>query len=172
MQFPPYVVPRPESYAYLEWAQEQLGGDEMLVEFRHRSWLDDEHRAEVLGFLEERGATIVVVDAPRSEAKNLLPTVVAATSRTAYVRMHGRNAATWNIRGTSAAERFDYLYSERELPSGSSRCVSSRPRGVRSSSSSTTTDGALFPAEFERLPFRAPPTRPTRSGSRRRPRMR
>ena len=115
MQFPPYVVPRPESFAYLEWAQEQLGDDEMLVEFRHRAWLDDEHRDEVLAFLEERGATIVIVDAPRSEAKNLLPTVVATTSPTAYVRMHGRNAKTWNIRGTSAAERFDYLYSEDEL---------------------------------------------------------
>jgi uncharacterized protein YecE (DUF72 family) len=31
------------------------------------------------------------------------------------VRMHGRNAKTWNIRGRSAAERFDYLYSEEEL---------------------------------------------------------
>lgn len=115
MQFPPYVVPRPESFAYLEWAQEQLGDDELLVEFRHRAWLDDEHREDVLAFLEERGATIVIVDAPRSEAKNLLPTVVATTSPTAYVRMHGRNARTWNIRGTSAAERFDYLYSEDEL---------------------------------------------------------
>jgi uncharacterized protein YecE (DUF72 family) len=32
-----------------------------------------------------------------------------------YVRFHGRNAATWNVRGGSAAERFDYLYSEEEL---------------------------------------------------------
>ena len=32
-----------------------------------------------------------------------------------YVRMHGRNAETWNVRGRSAAERFDYLYSEEEL---------------------------------------------------------
>ena len=29
--------------------------------------------------------------------------------------MHGRNAATWNVRGRSAAERFDYLYSDEEL---------------------------------------------------------
>jgi uncharacterized protein YecE (DUF72 family) len=29
--------------------------------------------------------------------------------------MHGRNAKTWNVRGKSAAERFDYLYSEEEL---------------------------------------------------------
>src|SRR4029077_21050223 len=37
------------------------------------------------------------------------------TSRILYVRMHGRNAGTWNARGGSAAERFDYLYSDEEL---------------------------------------------------------
>jgi uncharacterized protein YecE (DUF72 family) len=88
----------------------------MLVEFRHRSWLDDENRAASLAFLERIGAGYVVVDAPRSEtAKNLVPTVVAATSPTAYVRFHGRNLGTWNKRGGSAAERFDYLYSDEEL---------------------------------------------------------
>jgi uncharacterized protein YecE (DUF72 family) len=87
----------------------------MLVEFRHRSWMEDENRAQVLSFLEELGATHVIVDAPKTEAKNLVPTVVALTSPMAYVRMHGRNAKTWNIRGRSAAERFDYLYSEEEL---------------------------------------------------------
>ena len=56
-----------------------------------------------------------MVDAPRTEAKNLVPTVVGATSPTAYLRLHGRNAATWNHRGGSAAERFDYLYSTEEL---------------------------------------------------------
>ena len=34
---------------------------------------------------------------------------------TAYLRLHGRNQATWNKRGGSAAERFDYLYSTQEL---------------------------------------------------------
>jgi uncharacterized protein YecE (DUF72 family) len=43
------------------------------------------------------------------------PTVIARTSDTAYVRFHGRNTATWNRRGGSASERFDYLYSRREL---------------------------------------------------------
>jgi len=45
----------------------------------------------------------------------VIPTVVATTSPTAYVRFHGRNAATWNKRGGGAAERFDYLYSGDEL---------------------------------------------------------
>jgi uncharacterized protein YecE (DUF72 family) len=115
-QFPSYVVFKERSLDYIAWAREQLGGDEMLVELRHRSWLDDEHRAETLSFLEQIGAAYVTVDAPRSEsAKNLVPTVPAVTAGTAYVRFHGRNLATWNKRGGSAAERFDYLYSDAEL---------------------------------------------------------
>ncbi len=115
-QLPPYVVFKPQSFEYLEWSREQLGEDEMLVEFRHRSWLDEENRAETLSLLERLAATHVIVDAPRSEsAKNLVPTVLALTSRTAYVRFHGRNLSTWNKRGGSAAERFDYLYSDDEL---------------------------------------------------------
>lgn len=116
LQFPPYVVHKPVSFEYLEWAQDQLGGDEALVEFRHHSWLDDVHRADTLAFLEGRGMTHVVTDSPRIEgAKNMVPTVWAATSTNAYVRFHGRNAQTWNVRGGSAAERFNYLYEEEEL---------------------------------------------------------
>ena len=115
-QFPPYVVYKDRSLDYLQWAREQLGDDEMLVEFRHISWLDDEHRAETLRFLEQLGATNVIVDAPRIEgAKNLVPTVLALTSPSMYVRFHGRNAGTWNKRGGGASERFDYLYSPEEL---------------------------------------------------------
>ena len=115
-QLPSYVVFKPVSLDYLEWARDRLGDDEMLVEFRHRSWLDEENRAETLSFLERIGATHVIVDAPRSDtAKNLVPTVPALTSPTAYVRFHGRNLATWNKRGGGAAERFDYLYRDEEL---------------------------------------------------------
>src|SRR5215208_1068275 len=115
-QFPSYVVYKDRSLEYLQWAREQLGDDEMLVEFRHVSWFDDEHRTDTLRFLEELNAANVIVDAPRIEgAKNVSQTVLAVTSPTAYVRFHGRNAGTWNKRGGSAAERFDYLYSDEEL---------------------------------------------------------
>jgi uncharacterized protein YecE (DUF72 family) len=115
LQFPSYVVYKPASLEYLEWAVGQLGGDEPLVEFRHRSWLDEENRSGTLAFLESIGAGYVMVDAPKTDARNLVPTVVAHTNATAYVRFHGRNASTWNKRTGSAAERFDYLYSEQEL---------------------------------------------------------
>jgi uncharacterized protein YecE (DUF72 family) len=115
-QLPSYVVFKDRSLEYLEWAAGQVGDDHMLVEFRHRSWLDDEHRAETLSFLEGIGASYVTVDAPKSDtAKNLVPTVPAVTNGIAYVRFHGRNMETWNKRGGSAAERFDYLYSDEEL---------------------------------------------------------
>ena len=115
IQLAPYVVPKPQSWEYLEWLRAQLPDDELLVEFRHQSWLDDEHRDETLRFLEQHRLANVVVDAPRTEAKNVIPTVVAVTSPLAYVRFHGRNAKTWNIRGGSAADRFDYLYPHAEL---------------------------------------------------------
>ncbi len=111
LQFPPYVVFRDASFDYLRWACTQLAGYDVLVEFRHRSWFDDENRAETLAILEELQASNVIVDAPKTAARNLIPTVPALTSPLIYVRFHGRNAETWNIRGKSAAERFDYLYS-------------------------------------------------------------
>jgi uncharacterized protein YecE (DUF72 family) len=114
-QFPPYVVPKEASYDYLRWAREQVGGDRMLVEFRHRAWYEEDQREETLRFLEEHEMSHVVVDAPRTDGKNVPLTVLALTSPLLYVRLHGRNADTWNVRGGSASERFDYLYSEEEL---------------------------------------------------------
>jgi len=115
MQFPSYVVPKPASLDYLAWAREQLGDDEMLVEFRHASWFHEDARDETLRFLEEHGMTHVVTDSPRLDAKTVVPTVLAVTGPSAYMRFHGRNAETWHKRGGGASERFDYLYSDDEL---------------------------------------------------------
>jgi uncharacterized protein YecE (DUF72 family) len=114
-QLPPFVVWKPKSLDYLEWARDQLGEDRMLVEFRHRSWFDEHMRAELLRWLNERRIAYVTVDAPKVDARNVPLTVVAVTAGLAYVRFHGRNARSWNVRGPSAAQRFDYLYEEHEL---------------------------------------------------------
>jgi uncharacterized protein YecE (DUF72 family) len=114
-QLPPYVTWKASSLDYLEWANEQLRGTPMLVEPRHRSWFAEDVRAELLRWLEQRGLTWVVVDAPKVDAANVPDTLVATTSPIAYVRFHGRNAGTWNVRGGSAAQRFDWTYSEDEL---------------------------------------------------------
>jgi uncharacterized protein YecE (DUF72 family) len=114
-QMPPYVVWKPSALDYLDWARDQVGGDAFLFEPRHRSWYAEDVRDELLRWLEERRMTWVVVDAPKVDAGNVPETLVAATTPLAYVRFHGRNASTWNARGGSAAQRFDYLYGEDEL---------------------------------------------------------
>jgi uncharacterized protein YecE (DUF72 family) len=114
-QMPPYVVWKPASLDYLDWARDQVGSDAFLFEPRHRSWYAEDVRDELLRFLEERQMTWVVVDAPKTDAANVPATLVATTSPIAYVRFHGRNAGTWNARGGSAAQRFDHLYGEGEL---------------------------------------------------------
>lgn len=107
LQLAPYVVPKPSAYEYLEWVRDQLAGEQLLVEFRHRDWF--ERPEQPLSFLEAHEMTYVTVDAP------VFPLVVARTGPTAYVRFHGRNEATWFKRTGSAGERFDYLYDDREL---------------------------------------------------------
>jgi uncharacterized protein YecE (DUF72 family) len=114
-QMPPYIVWRPSSLDYLEWARDQVRDDAFLFEPRHRSWYAEEIRGELLRWLEERRMSWVVVDAPRLDGGNVPETLVATTTPLAYVRFHGRNAATWNARGGSAAERFDHLYTVSEL---------------------------------------------------------
>jgi len=114
-QLPPYILPGSAAYDYLAWAREQLPGDEMLVEFRHRDWFAEDVRADMLHFLEEHRMSYVTVDAPRLDAANVPSTLVAATGPIAYVRFHGRNAATWNARGGGASKRFDHLYTRDEL---------------------------------------------------------
>jgi len=45
-----------------------------------------------------------------------MPRIAAATHAVAYVRFHGRNWRTWNLRGArTSAERFDWMYSREEL---------------------------------------------------------
>jgi uncharacterized protein YecE (DUF72 family) len=114
-QMPPYVVWKPSSLDYLDWARDQVGDDAFLFEPRHRSWFAEDIRSELLRWLEERKMTWVVVDAPKTDAANVPDTLVATTTPTAYVRFHGRNAGTWNARGGSAAQRFDHMYGEDEL---------------------------------------------------------
>lgn len=126
MQFPPYFTAldderRRENLGYLERAQELLGDVPMLVEFRHPSWVAEDRVAETLGFLADRQMAYVSVDAPQFTDKPVMPPLAAATTPWAYVRLHGRNREMWFARTSSAADRFDYLYTTEELGEVASR---------------------------------------------------
>jgi uncharacterized protein YecE (DUF72 family) len=115
MQFPPYFVANETNREYIAWSVERLTPDRAAVEFRHVSWLEPEELENTLELLTSIGASYVCVDEPRIESPTTLPPVAAATSDIAYVRFHGRNAATWNARVETAAQRFKYSYSPEEL---------------------------------------------------------
>jgi uncharacterized protein YecE (DUF72 family) len=86
-----------------------------LIEFRHRSWMEEDERADTLAFLERDGLAYVSVDSPRTRASNVMPRIAAATHEVAYVRFHGRNWKTWNKRTRTSGERFDWLYSRADF---------------------------------------------------------
>jgi uncharacterized protein YecE (DUF72 family) len=116
LQYHPRFTKTKAALAELERAPGRLAPLVPLVEFRHRSWMEEDERADTLAFLERTGLAYVSVDSPRTRASNVLPRVAAATHAVAYIRFHGRNARTWNVRGaTSAADRFDWLYDAQEL---------------------------------------------------------
>jgi uncharacterized protein YecE (DUF72 family) len=115
-QFPPWFVYRPAHLDYLAECVARLPGIPVAVEFRNRSWLDERHRQEVLDAERRLGITHVVVDEPQGSPASVPAVWEVTNPGLAVVRLHGRNAATWQARGlASAAERFDYLYGEDEL---------------------------------------------------------
>ena len=50
-----------------------------------------------------------------TRATNVVARHAVATHRVAYVRFHGRNEKTWNIRSEKSSDRFDWMYSEEDL---------------------------------------------------------
>jgi len=112
-QFPPWFTATRGNARYIEECRQRLPHDRLAIEFRHASWLADERRERTFYFLRAQQLAYVIVDEP--QLKNAVPPVCAATTDEAYVRFHGHNQEAWTKKGISAAERYKYLYSEREL---------------------------------------------------------
>ena len=81
----------------------------LAVEVRHASW----GTRDVLEMLGERGAALCNIDQP--DLAHCLGPTSAVTPGLAYFRFHGRNAAAWFADGAGRDERYNYLYSPREL---------------------------------------------------------
>ena len=114
LQYPHWFTPKDANREELARARQRLPDYDLCVEFRNHRWLDGDECERTLELLEELDLAFVCVDEPQG-FKSSVPPVVAATSDLAVVRFHGRNAETWTKRVPSAAYRFRYRYSEREL---------------------------------------------------------
>ncbi len=108
MQFPYSFHYTKENREALAALLERFRDYPVVVEFRHREW----NRPSVLESLSRRNVGFCNVDQPN--VSRSLERTGHVTGETAYLRLHGRNAAQW-FRDGAGAERYDYLYSEEEL---------------------------------------------------------
>ncbi len=107
--------PEASSYATIEQLRIDFPVLPVAIEFRHRDWTVPHTWARVLDQLRRLQITFVAVDAPAGLALAMPPVDSVTTPGLAVLRLHGRNSAAWASNHASAATRFQYRYSEREL---------------------------------------------------------
>ena len=111
-QFPPWFTIARRNKDYVLECAKRSAPMQICVEFRNKTWMTEENRAETLEFLEGHGLPYVCVDMPQG-FKSSVPPIVAATADLAVIRFHGHNHEDWE--SGSVQKRFKYLYSEKEL---------------------------------------------------------
>lgn len=111
----PYLAQLPYSFhrtaenrKYLANLAERFAGHELAVELRHASW----DKPEVREGMAEFGLIWVSPDYP--PLGGLPEPQVHVTGDVGYLRLHGRNRASW-WEGQSASERHDYRYTRAEM---------------------------------------------------------
>jgi len=108
VQLPPSFRRTTGNRQYLARLLDRLQSLPLAVEFRHCSWAHE----RVYSGLEDRGVTMVTVDAPA--LPDLFPPLDVVTNPALfYLRLHGRNGRDW-YSGTMQ-KQFNYSYSEQEL---------------------------------------------------------
>jgi uncharacterized protein YecE (DUF72 family) len=112
IQFPPSFHQGDETREYLAWLLEAFAGYPLAVELRHRSWSDA--AAETHALLDAAGAAWTLIDEPKFESSIRQSFEAPSRSALTYLRLHGRNAAAW-WEHDAAEDRYDYLYSPKEL---------------------------------------------------------
>lgn len=111
MQFPFSFHNTPENFARLQALAKEFAAYPLVAEVRHSSWM----QKSFFEWLRESGVGFCNIDQPVI-GKSVKPTE-RATSRVAYVRLHGRRYDTWftDDPASPPSERYNYLYSEEEL---------------------------------------------------------
>lgn len=110
-QFPQWFPIGRRNKEYLLECARRAAPYRICVEFRNRTWLSEENRAETLDFLASYALPYVCVDMPQGYPSSV-PPVVAATADLAVVRFHG-HSDRWESKDIH--ERFGYRYDEAEL---------------------------------------------------------
>lgn len=109
VQFPVSFRDGPRARARLQAIEGRFGHLPLVLEVRHRSWFE----REPLRLIESLGYSLAHIDLPA--ARDHPPAEFPRTGPIGYVRLHGRNAASWFDPKAGRDQRYDYLYSPAEL---------------------------------------------------------
>lgn len=109
IQFPYSFHRTAENMNHLEIILKNFGEYPRAVEMRHNSW----NHQEYLRFLEDHDIAFVNIDQPM--VGRSLGITEYHTSKLGYIRLHGRNHENWFRENSAPGDRYDYLYSDREL---------------------------------------------------------
>lgn len=82
---------------------------------RNETWFEGNHAELTLGFERERGFVNVIVDEPNTTPYSIPSIWEVTVPELAIVRLHGRNHATWSVKGAASYDRFNYDYDDSEL---------------------------------------------------------
>jgi len=115
LQFPDWFVISRDNKETIVRARELLPDDRLAIEFRNGTWMSERNQDETLRFLTQSGLTYVAVDEPQGFPSSIPPVTAVTNADLAVIRFHGRNAENWKKKGITAAERFNYRYSQQEL---------------------------------------------------------
>jgi len=114
-QYPQWFVIGRKNKDYILECQERLPDYRIVVEFRHKSWMERGNDEETLAFLSDHDIPFVCVDMPQGFDSSLPPIAAATSKDLAVIRFHGRDPDAWNTKSQRAADRFRYDYSKKEL---------------------------------------------------------
>lgn len=113
LQFPSSFHYEVENRRYLDALLQNLNGLPLAVEFRSSRWYNN----RTIDALRERAVCFVSLDLPAIAGNP--PMMDVPTAPLSYLRLHGRNTASWW--GSDAASRYDYHYDDSELTSVAER---------------------------------------------------
>lgn len=115
LQYPRWFVPGRAGRVAILDARQRMGDVPFTVELRNALWFDERSLDSTLRFFREHDIPFVMVDEPQGLRSSVPPVVAVTSARRAVIRFHGRRADQWERPGVSVAEKFRYLYDEREL---------------------------------------------------------
>ncbi|MYL19367.1 DUF72 domain-containing protein [Halobacillus litoralis] len=116
-QFPPWFDVRKENIRKLRYIREWLESYPIALEFRNRTWFQDEYREQTLSFMKDQQWIHSICDEPQAGEGSVPRVLVPTHPEKTLVRFHGRNTHGWNKNGRKdwRKVRFLYRYSREEL---------------------------------------------------------